>query len=153
LAQNPKVYSALGDCIYDNVNNIEKLKEISNYSKFREKINYYVRKVKTVKELGYAVESGDRKNDKIKYLKSIRTLSKINNFFHKNVLDSFILAMRDNDNKLFIQSVNSGLIDTNRYKKEILQYYYKHSEDINSSGVVQRIFPPKFPTNPLPMVT
>ena len=31
MAENPKVYSALGDVIYDNVDNITKLQSIDSY--------------------------------------------------------------------------------------------------------------------------
>ena len=39
MAQNPKVYSALGDVIYDNLENIERLKDIPAFSQFEKKID------------------------------------------------------------------------------------------------------------------
>ena len=44
--------------------------------------------------------------------------------------------MKTNDYIQFSQIINNELIDVNTSKKEILDYYYKHQVDINSSGVI-----------------
>ncbi|SFV51246.1 hypothetical protein MNB_SM-7-888 [hydrothermal vent metagenome] len=64
FAQNPIVYAALGDVIYNNVDNIEKLKNIDEYKIYDEKIDKYVADVKKAKEEGFAVENGSDCKDK-----------------------------------------------------------------------------------------
>ena len=138
LAQNPKVYSALGDVIYNNVDKIEKLKDIPQYTQYEKRIDSYVKEVYEVKDIGYAIEAGDKNLNKIDYLKKIRVLSKTNDFFHRTAINSFKSSMTTEDNDLFSKIVNSGLIDSEKYKGEILEYYFAHCTDMNATGVVQK---------------
>ncbi|WP_294963220.1 hypothetical protein [Sulfurimonas sp.] len=138
IAQNPKVYSALGDVIYNNVENIEKLKNITYYSEFEEKIDSYVKDVYKAKDIGYEIESGNKKVDKKQYLQTIRQLSKINDFFYRLIVKSYKSSIIDQDNLFFSKIINSGMIDTKKNKDEILEYYFAHSYDMNSSGVIQK---------------
>ncbi|WP_373004630.1 hypothetical protein [Sulfurimonas sp.] len=138
MAQNPKVYSALGDVIYDNVENIEKLKDISEFSQFEKKIDSYVKEVYKAKDIGYAIEAGDKNIDKKKYLETIRELSKTNDFFHRTTVSSYKSSIINQDNILFSKTINSGLIDTKKYKAEILEYYFAHCPEMNASGVIQK---------------
>lgn len=138
IASNPKVYSALGDVIYDNVDSIEKLKEIPEFYKFKQKIDLYVKEVHKAKDVGFAIEAGDNTQDKKKYLQTIRELSKINDFFYRTTVNSYKSSITNQDNLLFSNTINSGLIDTNKNKNEILEYYFAHSNDINASGVIQK---------------
>lgn len=137
IAQNPKVYSALGDVIYDNVDNIEKLKEIPEFSQFKQKIDSYVKEVYKAKDVGFAIESGDKTKDKTEYLQTIRELSKTNDFFYRTTVSSYKSSITNQDNTLFSKTVNSGLIDTKKYKPEILEYYFANCNDMNASGVIQ----------------
>ena len=136
--RNPAVYSALGDVIYGNFQKIELLKEIEKYSKLKEKIDTYVKEVNSVKKIGYAIESGDKTLDKEEYLEKLRVLSKTNDYFQRTVIDSFKSSMIDEDNNLFSKTINSGLIDSDKYKSKILEYYFAHCADINATGVIQR---------------
>ncbi|MFT5836252.1 MAG: DNA-binding transcriptional regulator YiaG [Sulfurimonas sp.] len=138
IAQNPKVYSALGDVIYNNVQNIEKLKNINFFSEFEEKIDSYVKDVYKAKDIGYAIQSGNEKVDKKQYLQTIRELSKINDFFYRLIIKSYKFSIIDQNNLFFSKIINSGMIDTKKNKDEILEYYFAHSYDMNSSGVIQK---------------
>ena len=138
VAQNPKVYSALGDIVYDSVESIEKLKEISKSSQYEEKINSYIKEVYIAKDIGFAIEAGDKRENEKVYLEKIRALSKINDFFHRIAIDYFKSSMVTKDNELFSQTINSGLIDTQKYKSEILEYYFAHCVDMNATGVIQK---------------
>lgn len=137
IAQNPKVYSALGDVIYDNVNNIEKLKEIPEFSQFNQKIDSYVKEVYKAKDMGFAIEAGDKTKDKREYLQTIRELSKTNDFFYRTTVSFYKSSITNQDNILFSKTINSGLIDTKKYKGEILEYYFANCNDMNASGVIQ----------------
>ena len=138
MAQNPKVYSALGDVIYDNVDKIQNLKEISKFSQFNEKIDLYIKKVHKAKDIGYAIESGANNINKIKYLKTIRELSKTNDFFYRTAINYYKSSILMQDSELFSKTINSGIIDTSKYKTEILEYYFAHCIDMNSTGIIQK---------------
>ena len=137
FSNNPIVYAALGDDIYNNVQSINKLKEIEFYKPKYENIDAYLLEVKQTKEMGFAIENGDKSLDKKLYLKKLRTLSKKNDAFVRNANIVFKQSLKDVDSTLFAQLVNSGLINTKKHKDEILQYYYGHAEDINVTGVIE----------------
>ena len=139
FAQNPNVYSALGDVIYNNVDAIEKLKYIPEFSASKEKIEKYIEDVQNTKQDGFSIESGNKNINKGEYLSKLRELSKRNDFFIRDVKGSFQKAIQTKNNALFSAIVDSGLIDVNLYKQDILNYYSKHSEDLNVSGVMQGV--------------
>lgn len=137
IAQNPKVYSALGNAIYDNAEKIEKLKKIEKFSSYEEKINQYITDVNKAKNDGFLIEKGSIDIDKKAYLGQLRELAKTNDFFLRSVNNSFKYSISNEDNLLFSQMVNSALIDTNKNKSNIINYYLEHSDDINATGVIQ----------------
>ena len=134
--KNPVVYSALGDNIYNNAQNINNLQYIKEYKVYEDKIIKYTADVNDAKKMGYAIEKGDKNISKSKYLNKLRTLSKLNDFFIKNVKNNFKTSLRDEDNKLFVNSVDSGLLNIKRYKKSIRTYYYRHEDGIDEYGSV-----------------
>ena len=134
---NPKAYSLLGDEIYDNAKNIEKLKQLKEYSQDQDKIDKYISKVNTTKEFGFGVDSGARSNVKFDYLKELREHKKVNDYFLRTTDKNFKSALKTQNNILFITMVNSSLVNTRAYKKQIMTYYKAHSEDINPEGVIQ----------------
>ncbi len=136
-SKNPKVYSALGNVIYDNIDAIEKLKEIPKYSQYEQKINSYVKEVYKTKDIGYEIEAGNKIEDEGKYLKKLRELSKTNDFFHRIVVNSFKASITYEDSDFFSTVINSGLIDTQKYKDKILEYYFIHCSEMNAAGVIQ----------------
>ncbi len=132
--QNPVIYAALGDTIYNNVKKIENLKELQEFQVYLDEILPYVQEVKEVKAMGYKIEEGDTSISKSEYLAKLRKLSKTNDFFVQNVRSNFRYALKNKDNKLFVHSVDSGLVDTKRYEKEIKKYYYAHEDEIEEYG-------------------
>lgn len=138
FAQNPNVYSALGNVIYDNVLKIQKLKTINKYSRYEEKIDQYIVDVQDAKEMGFAIDSGDTTQDKRLYLKKIRELSKTNDYFKRDVSKSYKTAIKYENNDLFSQIINTDLFDSDEHKNEIMQYYFAHYDDINTFGVIQK---------------
>ena len=137
IAQNPKIYSALGDSIYDNANKISNLAKLEPFAKYTEKINKYINDVNRTKKMGFSIllEEG---SDKSIYLSKLRELSKTNDFFIRNVVDSFKSSIANNDSILFTDMINSGLLDTKYYRKKIIDYYIAHKKDINSTQIVQQ---------------
>ena len=136
-AQNPIAFAALGDVIYNNVDKIEKLKNIDEYKIYDEKIDKYVADVKKAKEEGFALENGASAVTKKAYLNKLRALAKTNDFFVRSVASSYDAAKRDQNNKLFSKIINSGLLDTKERKKEIIDYYFAHAQDMNTTGLIQ----------------
>lgn len=137
IAQNPKTYSSLGDILYDNSLNIEKLKEIEIYAQYGDKIEGYLNDIKSVKELGFEVDKADNSDEKKRYLNRLRELSKTNDFFVKSVSSNFFFSIKSVDSKLFLQMVNSKMLDTEKYRSEIMKYYNLYSDEITPFDIMQ----------------
>ena len=135
--KKPNVYAALGDVIYGNIEKIKRLKDIENFKSFSEKINNYSNEVKKAKEIGFEIESGSKRVDDIAYLDTLRKLSKEHDYFVRSVKSAYKSSIEKEDSVLFSKMINSGLINTDKHKDEIVSYYLSHSEDINASGVIQ----------------
>ena len=134
---NPKVYAALGDVIYNNVSKIEKLKEMKIYEVLNEEIDIYTLKVSDLKKEGFLLEGGDKSIDKKLYLNTLRELSKYNDQYIRSAKSNFRDAVKNEDSETFEKIINTGLIDTQRHKDKIINYYFAHQEDVNASGVIQ----------------
>jgi len=137
FAQNPRVYSAIGDDIYNNIDAIENLKLLSSYPYEEKKINSYISNVKENKEMGFKIESGDKDVKASIYLNKLRELSKINDSFKRKIKLNFDKSLKDENPLLFLEMVNSGLLDTKNRKKVIMNFYYKHKEIIKPTGVIK----------------
>ena len=138
FAANPAVYSALGDIIYDNIVKIEKLRDVSQYSYPIGELDSYISDVKKTKKIGFAIEAGDKSMDKRDYLKRLRKLSKTNDFYVRKAYKLYKTSIIDENTLLLLKIINSGLIDTDRYKNEILDYYFKHSDMMSTDGILER---------------
>ena len=138
IAKNPYAYSVIGDGIYNNADKILKLRKIVHYKSDKAKINSYFFDVKVTKEIGFKLDSNDKSIDKKKYLSQLRTLLLINNYFLRTAYDNFEISMKNEDSYLFSKIINTGIIDTKKYKKEILQYYDTHKNSINPRGIIQK---------------
>jgi len=136
-AENPKVYSALGDVIYNNAPNIEKLASIKEFSSFKPKIEKYIDDVNKTKKIGFDLELGYQVVDKKAYLDTLRRLSKTNDFFIREVDIKFRNALRTENSKLFDKMINSSLLNTQKYKSDIIEYYFNHSNELNTTGLIQ----------------
>lgn len=136
-AQNPKAFSALGDIIYNNADKIQKLENIEDYAVYKKKIQEYVSDVKKLKSDGFALDEG-LYSDKMKYLNKLRELAKTNDFFVRSVRRNLDLAIENNNSKLFIQLINTGLLDEKKSKNKIIDYYFTHTNEVNATGLIQR---------------
>ncbi|DAB29669.1 MAG TPA: hypothetical protein CFH84_08630 [Sulfurimonas sp. UBA12504] len=138
IADNPKIYSTLGDAIYNNTENILKLKDMEAYAAMYEDIDKYISEVHVVKKIGKAIEEGDTSVSSKEYLEKLRILSKENDNYVRSAQSKFRTSMSDEDSELFSLLINSELVDTSRYKNEIINYYVAHSESVNADGVIQK---------------
>ncbi|MDA7816963.1 hypothetical protein N9A28_02110 [Sulfurimonas sp.] len=139
FANNPKVFSSLGDSIYNNVDAIDNLKNLTQFSYKKDKIQKYVSEVSALKELGFMIEANKEKNRVTEYLKKIRSFSEINQSYIRDVRINFKGAMKTDDNDLFMNLLESGLVDINMHKKEILNYYKKHNDLNDTLGIVSKV--------------
>jgi hypothetical protein len=139
FAQNPKVYSVLGDGVYDSVDKVKALKSVDGYVAFIPKIDRYLTEVAKAKELGYLVESGQKISQKTQYLKTLRKLSEENKYFTRSANSTFKSALESQNSDLFISIVNSGMVDTQKNSAKIINYYNKHTNEINPDGVIQNL--------------
>lgn len=137
FSQNPKVYSALGDVIYNNATLIEGVEDLDAMAHYKDKIKKYIQKVGAAKKQGFAIEEGDSSIDKKEYLSTLRSLSKENDFLLRMIRNKYTTALKNEDSQLFFKLINSGLIDTQEHKQEIIDYYFAHQDDMNTSGVIQ----------------
>ncbi len=137
FAQNPRAYSAIGNPIYDNVQNILKLKHINAFEEFELRLDNYYFDVDEVKDRGFVIDGSKKKIDSKDYLISLRTLKKTNDFFLKLAQGSFHASMKDDDTQLFSEIINTGLIDTKKHRKKIIKYYFKHIDEVDARGVIQ----------------
>ena len=135
--QNPNIYSSLGDKVYSNVDKIKKLKDIPEFEYYEDKIDEYILDIELLREDGFVVRSKDDNISKHKYLKRLRELYIVNNSFLKDVEKSLKKSIKDENSRLFLSLVNSGLLDTAKYKKDIVDYYLSHSNEIDPTGVMQ----------------
>jgi len=138
-AQNPIAFAALGDVIYNNVEKIDKLKNINEYKIYSKKIDQYVSEVKKCKKDGYGLELGSTAKKRMAYLNRLRELVKTNDFFVRLVNSSYETARESNNSRLFSQIINSGLLQNiDEHKKEIIDYYLAHQEDMNTTGLIAK---------------
>ena len=137
FAQNPRVYSAIGDDVYNNAPAINNLKSLSAYPYEEKKIKTYIADVETSKEIGFNIESGSKDVSPSEYLKKLRKLTKVNVSFVRKVDAMYKKSLVDENSLLFIEMVNSGLLETKSKQKDIMDFYIKHQDDIDPAGVIQ----------------
>jgi hypothetical protein len=136
FANNPTVFSALGDVIYNNAPKIEKLKNVQGFKKYSFKINNYLDEVERAKQDGFALEKHHNNELRRNYLNELRALAKVNDFFNRMAYNVYDKAKEENNTTVFLSILDTGLINVEAHKKEIVEYYFMHRDDINSTGTV-----------------
>jgi len=139
----PFAYAALGNIIYENAPKIEKLKDIEAYKIFSEKIEKYIKRTEDVMKEGFLLNELSSEDQRKSYLEKLRELAVTNDFFVRSVDDKFNLALESENTELFSQLLDSGLVDVKKYKKAILEYYYKHKDSIEPEGVIKSLLQEK----------
>lgn len=147
--QTPAIYSTLGDKIFNNAKNIEKLKFTLEYESDKDRITKYIKDVEKIKKQGFKIQDGDIAADKKAYLEKLRELSLTNDYYVDKITDNLNSSIKSKDNALFLKSVNSGLLIIENNKKTILNYYYENNESIEATGILKNIID-KYKKKPLP---
>jgi len=137
LGENPHAFSSLGDKIYDNAVLLENIKSIPEFSLMEDKIDAYIKEIEVLKKDGYAVSAKEEGSDKKEYLMLLRSLAKKDAYYIRQIKMSYKTSIKNEESELFVKLINSGLIDIGLYKKEILDYYDKHQDEIEVDGVIK----------------
>jgi len=137
--KHPKVFSAIGDKIYNNVNAIENLKNLNLYQMDTFSIDNYVKQVYINKEKGFLIESGNKNISSKEYLNKLRELSKINIKYLKEIDYRLSKSIKENNSKLFSKLLKSNLVNVKTRKKDILSYYKIHKKDIEKNELLIKL--------------
>ncbi len=133
FATNPKVYSSLGNEIYDSLDNVMKLKSISGFEKGSKDIIKYKQDVLKAKKNGFDIEGGKTLVDKSNYLKTLRALSKKRELYIREVNIMLKKSIKNQNSKKFNDLIQTDLVDMDKNKKEILNYYSNHKSEVTLS--------------------
>jgi len=136
-AQNPKPFATIGNDIYDNLKYIVKLYDAKIDKANEHDIKTYITKVKKLKKNGYELELGNAKISPKEYLVKLRKLSKINDYFLRNIHTICKVSMANNNFTLFTKIIDNGLINIESHKKDILTYYHEHAQELQSSQTIK----------------
>lgn len=136
-AINPKAYASLGDKIYNNAQNIKKLTSIGDYYLYSDDINAYLKKVTLAKQKGLMLDANSSADERKKYLATLRQLSSLNDYYVHMAETSLKNSIANQDSLLFSKIINTGLIDLKAHKKEILDYYFAHSNEVKADGAIK----------------
>ena len=135
FAQNPKSFSALGDVIYDDVETFQNLKTLPSMQDAVVDIDNYIVEAKKAKEMGLLVDAKDQSVDAKTYLATLRKLSVIHDTIMESSVKRFNEALSDEDGETVNAMVNYGVVDTEDYDKELINYYEEFNEDQNLSAI------------------
>ena len=135
FAQNPKSFAALGDVIYDDAETFEKLKTLPSMQVFSAAIEKYIADAKQTKKLGFLVDAKDKSIDAKTYLAELRKLSVEHDTIMENSTKHFKEALSDEDGETINAMIIYGVIDTDDYKKQLINYYEEFNEDQNLSSL------------------
>lgn len=134
FAQNPSVYSLLGDVIYNNLDDIDKLANIESFSKEKKNILNYVERSKKLKEKGFLIDSGDLVYNKMDYLNELRELSKYNDKFVNLANAKLTDAIENNDTDSFKKLIDLDIINKENIKNRIGDFVLTHENELNSTN-------------------
>jgi len=133
FAQNPAIYSLLGDVVYNNVDEIKKLSDIPSFSYEKQKILDYAVECEQLKNKGFSIEAGDTKYDKAAYLAELRTLSKVNDQFVMLANSRFADSMENNDTQTFKQLVDLKIVDKSAVKEKVKDFIANHESELENT--------------------
>ena len=139
FASNPKVYSSLGDEIYDGLDNVMKLKSISGLEKGIKGLTKYKQDVLKAKEVGFNIQNNKSTVNKSSYLKTLRALGKKRELYVREVNSLLQKSMKSENSKDFNDLMQTGLIDAKKNRRDILNYYRDHKSEVTLSPSMKNL--------------
>ncbi|NPA65435.1 MAG: hypothetical protein GXO11_00990 [Epsilonproteobacteria bacterium] len=137
-SKNPTLFKEFGDPLYNNIEKIEKLKQIDSPHILKKEIKNYLENVKKVKEFGNTLSSVDQKS-KSEYFKKLRELATQNDIYVEKAQKLFDLAIQENDLEMFSELLQTGLIDLRRHEKEIFDFYKSENKEFLKKNYIDDI--------------
>ena len=127
LAQNPKIYSSLGDPLYDDMKSVRKLSDLHSFKPYREEMRLLVTDVQKLQQRGLEL---DRQKDPGKakaYLEELRTLSKRNVAMRKSIKNVMAASIRTDFEARYrqIRRTNHPLFREDPELKRLITGYQK----------------------------
>lgn len=138
-AQNPAVFSAIGDPIYNDALHVERLMSSPSFASKKSAITIYLTNLEQTKENGFALENGNKKISTKQYVSDLRVMDKQNAKYRLYVLRAFKDSIKAKNSEQFTNMVNSGLLNTKKEESAIIKYYKANRSDINPTGKLQKI--------------
>lgn len=133
LAENPKIYSGLGDMIYDNMESMSRLSDIKAMAKYNESIDAYLEKCQEVRKNGFDLEKNKPTPVETKaYLNSLRSLEKEHAYYLRMTNAALLQAIHNNDYETYSELIKSGLIDIEKNSDNIIGFYLQNRNENNS---------------------
>jgi len=132
-AQNPVIFAALGDVIYNDADKFGQLADLTIMHDYKPVIDDYLESVEKSKKMGFAVDSNDTAIDAKGYLKELRLLSTKHDAIVLNAQKRFEEAMQDEDSETITNMIKIGIVNPQEYKNQLIQYYEDYAEDQNLS--------------------
>jgi hypothetical protein len=94
LAQNPKIYSSVGDPLYDDLKSILKLSDLHSFKPHREAMKRFVTEVQEAKSEGFALDRQKDQDRAKTYLEALRALSKRNIQWRRTIKEVMAASIR-----------------------------------------------------------
>lgn len=133
--ENPKVYAALGDVIYNDDEKIARITQLTSMQRYHKDIEKYLAATKHAKEIGFKIEQGDKTISNKEYLTTLRNLSKEHDTIIRRVNSAFDKSLETKDVQTFSFLSRCSLVDFSNERKQVVAFYHTYQEDINSTEV------------------
>lgn len=138
LAENPKIYSGLGDLIYDDMESMSRLSDIKAMTKYNESIDTYLEKCQTVRQSGFDLEKNKPTPAETKaYLNRLRSLEKEHAYYLRMTNTALLQAIQTNDYETYSELIKSGLIDIETNSEDIVGFYLQNRNEHNVLAEVE----------------
>lgn len=138
LADNPKIYSGLGNVIYDDMESISRLSDIKAMAKYNDSIAAYLEKCRAVRKSGFALEKNQPTPAETKaYLNSLRSLEKEHAYFLRLTNSALLQTIQNNDYNGYSELIKSGLVDIEKNSEDIVGFYLQNRNEYNALAEVE----------------
>lgn len=129
MGANPKLYSGLGDTIYDAMPKVSELAEVQAVAKHRNNIEAFLTKCSSTKEKGFVLDKGTKdKKETQAYLERLRSLNSEYEFYVHTAEEALSRSIQDNDYGNFAALIRTGLIDIEDNSDRIVGFYELHKK-------------------------
>lgn len=124
---NPKLYSGLGDKIYDTMEGIKTIQGIPAMIDQSAMITAYLAECERVRQSGLAADAGEE--DPKAYLKQLRQLNEKYERLDSTIRTRVMMAVRSNNYHAFYRYMSTGFFNFESFGHEALAFYKKNRTD------------------------